>query len=392
MAKILILMMETGSGHKVPALAVKEAILKKDPQSQVDVLDILNELSCDILDTSYKMIWKTMLEKPWILKPFYKMTSSEYIDLQSIESIIVRRFENSLLDFIRSYKPDIIFSTHFTIGNAISRLKKSGRISTPDILLVTDPFYIHPVWVQGHNSYYIIFNKDEFSKLIRRGIRRSQLICLDYPIRSVFSGDAAVRKGFLSRMRKKLNLPRSAFVATLIAGGEGIGNLDHQLDAYAKEDLPITFLVICGKNKEVYDHAKRLEDATEASRINIRAYGFVDNVHEILGASDIAIGKSGANFMFETLVMKIPFLVTHTLENESAGVQYLLSRKVGWKETDIEKQIKLLKYLYDNPSELKGYKQRLIALDIKNGSEDIAGFILSKAHPKAKASKSRLKH
>ena len=59
--------------------------------------------------------------------------------------------------------------------------------------------------------------------------------------------------------------------------------------------------------------------------------GFVDNMHELLEASDFAITKAGPSTVFEHLVKGVPPILTHSAGlQEKGNVDFCLKNKAGW--------------------------------------------------------------
>ena len=67
------------------------------------------------------------------------------------------------------------------------------------------------------------------------------------------------------------------------------------------------------------------------SHTGIAVLGFVDNMHELLEASDFAITKAGPSTVFEHLVKRVPPILTHSAGlQEKGNADFCLNNKVGW--------------------------------------------------------------
>ena len=185
--KILMLMMEIGSGHKMPAISVKEALLKKYPSAEVKIIDVGRELGSEKVYNLYKNSWYFLLKYPPVYDIAYKLSDNRLVNLNYLESIVFAELKKRLLKFIKEEKPDVIFSTHFTGANLVSYLKKEGKLDIPDALLITDAFIAHPLWTAGHNDHYILYDKNVFPAIEKRGIKKEQLVQMSMPLRKEFT-------------------------------------------------------------------------------------------------------------------------------------------------------------------------------------------------------------
>ena len=67
--KIHFAMIEAGGGHKMPALAVVEALEELFPgKYRIKVLDFMKDLGCTDLDEAHKKLWKYLLKHPELTK------------------------------------------------------------------------------------------------------------------------------------------------------------------------------------------------------------------------------------------------------------------------------------------------------------------------------------
>lgn len=65
-------------------------------------------------------------------------------------------------------------------------------------------------------------------------------------------------------------------------------------------------VVICGRNQKL---VQKLEATTWSSNMNVIVNGFVDNMHQWMGASDCIITKAGPGTIAESLICGLPMLL-----------------------------------------------------------------------------------
>lgn len=93
----------------------------------------------------------------------------------------------------------------------------------------------------------------------------------------------------------------------LVGGGEGMGALEatvRHLDAALAGSAQVA--VICGRNRRLLDS---LRSTVWPGGSHVVAVGFVDNVHEWMGAADVIITKAGPGTIAEALISGLPILL-----------------------------------------------------------------------------------
>ncbi len=147
MKKILIPMIEVGGGHRMIALAVKEAIDQLFPgQYQVDVIDFAKEAGAIRDDKAMKDIWDFALAHPrlttnvnLLLDTFKYLTRSNLVT-----KVLFQNFIRRGAQYILEYKPDIVFSTHFFCTSVALFARKKYCFQYKVISYMADP-------ITGHN-------------------------------------------------------------------------------------------------------------------------------------------------------------------------------------------------------------------------------------------------
>ena len=168
--------------------------------------------------------------------------------------------------------------------------------------------------------------------------------CSPFPIEMRSDESAGITK---SEARKNLGLDESLFTIQLNLGGEGIGSMA-LLEAMIKEKIPAQVVILGGLSAETKKHIERIarhcEDCTK-----VYAKGFVSNVNEYLEASDMTMGKAGANSVMESIYLKRFTLVSDQLYPFEGSKPLLEEHGIGKVENNIRKQADIIEKLYENP-------------------------------------------
>lgn len=171
----------------------------------------------------------------------------------------------------------------------------------------------------------------------------------------------------------------------LVGGGEGMGALEatvRELDAALQGSAQVA--VICGRNRALL---QRLRSAVWPGATHVAAVGFVDNVHEWMGAADAIITKAGPGTIAEALISGLPILLNGNVPcQEEGNIPYVVDNGVGAFETDPARIARIMaRWLApENAAEFAAMARRSKALGRPRAVYDIAADLAALAEDGAK--------
>lgn len=252
---VLILMSDTGGGHRASALALKAAMEELYPNRlNVTVVDMYARcaaLPWRWIPHMYRRLAKRPLQ--------WRFTVLFFADLKP-----VRRFcewwihyatSSGLRQCLVAHEPDMVVSMHaMTTIYPISALRRlgGGRRRVPVVTVVTDLTTVHPAWFdKGVDMCFVA--SEEAARLARsRGLRPGQIRIYGLPIHPMFGRRQPSRQALRRRIGAMANRP----AVLLVGGGDGVGGIGRLADVVAHE-LGARFpdkaqlVVVCGKNAAV---------------------------------------------------------------------------------------------------------------------------------------------
>jgi UDP-N-acetylglucosamine:LPS N-acetylglucosamine transferase len=174
--------------------------------------------------------------------------------------------------------------------------------------------------------------------------------------------------------RRKLGLDEDKFTVMLADGGYGVGKMKPMVEELLKRDLPINLVPVCGKNKQLYEYFLTLKSGTNT---HFAPMGLVDNMFEIIAASDICCGKSGASMMAEPCFFGVPQLITHYANNieKCIGEYYIETVGSAIKIFNPKKAVNKVEEFVNNPQELEPYRINAEKQRSNYGAEQCARYI-----------------
>ena len=133
-------------------------------------------------------------------------------------------------------------------------------------------------------------------------------------------------------------------------------------------------VVVCGRNERL---RREIEETIRhlSGTPRVIALGYVENLPDYLAASDVVVGKSGPNQVFETLLQETPIIISSFLANEKRTSDWVLSKKVGWLCRTPQQFLGLVRRLMSNPAILQAYRKNVRELGLTAGAREICAFL-----------------
>ena len=164
-------------------------------------------------------------------------------------------------------------------------------------------------------------------------------------------------------------------ILLIMGGGDGIPHGELILQNLLQQKIDFEIVFVCGKNKKLYNFAVEVKE--KGNYDNLKVYGYVDFVYELLSVSDLVITKCGASTFMEILLMKkVPLVNSYIWEQEKGNVDFLVKNKLGIYEKRIPKLTEIAKELFADRNKLNEYKKNIEDYNFENGTAKAAEFIL----------------
>ena len=346
--RILIVSSKFGGGHYQAGEALAEglrAVLPENAQIRhCDYGSFFPKGTDFLMRTAYlKMVKNT----PSIWGKIFKYTNTTHAE-NKYRNFVKGFRQKSFLHYIREMEPDIIVNTHFMSAGVLAELKRKGLVNVPLVTVVTD-YVIHGMWIHPGIDLYIVGCRQVQEKLIEAGINEEKILITGIPIRLEFE-----QKLEKSEMRKKLGFDPYKTTILFMGGAYGsstkaseiikiINDLDH--------DLPLQFIIVAGKDEDYY-HA--LKQSERECLFPLKCFGYVNNVEELMAASDLLVSKGGALTVSESLTLGLPILMFKPIPGQEDGnAEFVESTGGGMTVLSTEELTKTLTYLLHKPERLE---------------------------------------
>ncbi|HOM92642.1 MAG TPA: hypothetical protein PKX66_05695, partial [Rectinema sp.] len=168
--KILILMLEVGLGHKIPALAIKEELEMQYPDAfDIAVVDFAKEVGAARTDRQLNISWDIALKFPVFVRIGYRYMEMNRKNFFYIE-MLYRDFIQKGMQYIANTNPDIVLATHALCTYIASKARRIYGGNYKILSYVVDPFDGYSLWANPESDMFLVATEQSKSRLLDHGI------------------------------------------------------------------------------------------------------------------------------------------------------------------------------------------------------------------------------
>lgn len=367
---ILCVYVGGGKGHYIPAKAVSDQLAQMGHNAVL--IDFFELIKMNPIGKINVMLWRKLLQKPDLENKFSKHNDQNTKEIQWVSSVLQvirkRRFKH----IIKTYRPDMIFTTHPYADYFLADLAARFTPSIPVTYYATDVFFVPMSAVNNNLCSMYVATEEGCKSAADNGQRAGSIKLCPFPLQASCKAGQKLTK---AEARRRIGLKEDVFTLQLNLGGEGIGSLE-LLEGLKCIDSPMQVVVIGGIKEKIKSKIEQIK-ATLPAHINVFIPGFVHNVNDYALASDIIAGRSGINTLVECFYLHRPFMITELVYTVMASADYVEKYGVGWNlNKDIDKQLSLITMFAKKPTLLDELDKNFDAIPIIYDAAGLAKMVV----------------
>lgn len=374
---VLLLSAPIGSGHRLAAEALREALSE---QADVEVVH------GNVFDFFPHFLGSTFLRTylwilgccPWLYELAYKWGNQQSGSLW-LRSLINRSLALLGSSYLQRVRPDAVIATHATPAGIMCYYKEKH----PEIFLgavVTD-FTVHKWWLcNGVDAYFVAD-----ARLKEKITVPAQVQAFGIPLRQDFRRFDSFD---YDACRKQYGWTSEERVCLVMGGGEGLLPMEEILLALQKKSIAgLRLVAITGNNAKLEQKLRErfavaagaAEQDVSGSATPIEIYGFRQDVPQLLAGADMIITKAGGLTCAEVLATGLELFIYKPLPGQERGNAAFLEQYYQAKVCDGLEQ---LVHAVVAASCQKRAKQGKKPLGNRLAAMQIAEFVLEKIKSK----------
>lgn len=371
--KYLMLYLKTGGGHLAPAKSVSNYIQQnytdKIEPVLIDGLAEAPSYARFIVEDGYRILQS---KAKWYYELLYAL--NKIIGIAKYNSLLVsERIKPYLKEKILNEEPCKIVIFHFFLIKPVYDILRENKLSIPVVTVVTDPFIAHPIWFLNKQQTMIVFSQQLKNYALKKNIPHEKVHVFPFILDEKYS--APMPKEEIPVLKKRLGFEVNKKIVLIMGGGDGIPKGEMILKNLLEELPEVCLAIVCGKNKSLYEFA--LELKKKGNYENLKVYGYISFVYNLLSVSDVVITKCGASTFMEILMTrKIPVVNDYIWEQEKGNVEFLVKNRLGVYEKNMKKLPHVVKKLLKDEAFYQSYIINIEKAHLRNGTADVAEFLV----------------
>lgn len=322
MPHILILMSDTGGGHRAAAEAIQHAIQRLDSAGRftTEVLDFIKATAIPPWDRIGRLYKPAVDHASWLWGAGFKLTSPQPIrkGLTALNATIAGP---KMMRLLRKHPADLVLSVHPLSTSVPGRILERIRPEVPFVTVVTDPVTAHPFWFWKGADRTFVASEEARARAIRAKVPPHTIELTGLPIDLRFAELPSQGE----EMKREYGMPATRAMVLLIGGGEGMGDLEGFARAVASSALPLSLMVVAGRNEKLRRHLNSVDWA-----IPTQITGFVRDMPRRMAAADLLITKAGPGTLCEGLAAGLPIFISGFIPGQEEGnVRWIMDNHAG---------------------------------------------------------------
>lgn len=368
-----LLYLKTGGGHLAPARSIAKTISEKSKDQidpvLIDGLEKSSKLVKTIIEDGYRQSQSKAIWVFELLYAFHKLKPFA-ITTTWLISLFVKPY---LKERILNEEPEKIIIFHFFLIKPVLDIIQKYKLNITPLIIVTDPYTAPPIWFLRKKGKFIVFSQ-ELKKSLKNKIPEQNVEVFPFVLDKKFAHPYSKQE--IQEKKKILGFDPGKKVTLILGGGDGMPRGKSILNKLVKKNIDGEIAIVCGKNISLLTYAINLK--VNKNLKNLKVFGYVDFVNDLLNISDVVITKAGASTFMEILMaQKIPIINNYIWEQEKGNVEFVINNKLGLYEKSINKLPDVVNNLLTDTNTYKQFREKIRNSHLENGTEKVTDYILT---------------
>lgn len=349
--RVLILTADVGFGHRSAANALSKAF--EDAYHDRTTCEIVNPFddpaSPSLLRDSQTNYDDVVTKNPELYKLNYTLSDSP-IPAAVIDRALTVMLLRTIGNILKRYRPSVVISTHpFYMAPMSAYLSlKNSKMSF--VTVVTDLTNVHRLWFNQGADLVSLPTQEAFEQGIAQGFPPEHMVVTGIPVNPQFANESRSPDEIRAALGWTPGIPTA-----LVLGSKRIKGLMETMHVLNHSGLPFQYVLVAGGDDELFESFKACEWHPQTY-----IYNFVNNMPEMMCASDVILGKAGGLTATEAMACGRPLLIVDVTPGQEEGnVTYVESKGAGARAEEPVTALECLYHWMDNDRTLLQERARI---------------------------------
>lgn len=319
--RILVLTADAGFGHRRAAEAIEAALAELygercdvtvvNPLHAGDAPDIVRQI-----EAGYD---EMVVGEPTLYRIAYQATDAPLVS-DIIAELTTRLLDQTMLKYIQEHQPHAVVTTYPAYAQPVaSAIAKTGR-DTVLAVVITDLTDVHALWYSPAATMHFVPTAKIRQQALDNRIPATRVRVTGLPVHPAFARETRDAATLRAELGWEPDLPTGLVVAS--ARTRQMAAIVRLLD---RAGISLQLAVVSGGAGELYE---ALQDETWQGPVHL--YGRVDNMPQLMRASDFIVTKAGGLITSEALACGLPIVISEALPGQEVGnARYVVDGGAG---------------------------------------------------------------
>lgn len=362
---ILIMTADAGFGHRRAAEAVESALIELyGDRCHVHVINPLDEADAPALIRQLEEGYDEMVvEDPALYTLAYHALDVPVVS-DLTKAVATRLLDEVMLRIINLSEVDAIVSTYPTYAQPAARALRKTERDVPLAVVITDLTDVQRIWYSRSATYHFVPTKQIRQQAYENNIPATQVRVTGLPVHPGFSKETRTPQA----LRQALGWDTQRTTVLIVASirTQQMATLSRMLD---RANLDLQLAVVCGGARDLYETLR-----SEDWQGPVHVYDWIEEMPQLMKASDFMISKAGGLVVSEALACGLPMIIPEALPGQEVGnVRYVVDNGAGaWAPGPAEVLVTVHSWLSGDPPDLEARRAAALALGKPRAAYEIA--------------------
>lgn len=335
--RIIIFSASFGGGHRSAAEALRNYYNAHYPNEvEVKIIDFFEEFMPGVNVLAKFAYQQSVAFFPDMYGTFFD-ASNALPSNPVVHELRIMGFQRAT-SFIDRFRPDAVISTFPVAGGVVSDIKQERPLVAATV--ITD-YGVHRTWLHPATDLYFVASKQVREDLVVRGLSWDRVVVSGIPVQEKFS-----QVPDRSECRREVGV--SDRFTVLLTSAAGLAGDVRDIAAEICSS-GIQVIAVTGHNARLKRRLDRLKKKTD----HLHVFGLTTEMHTMMGAADVLVGKAGGLTVSEALAVGLPLIIYNPVPGQELyNVDFLVNSGAGLLSRDEDDVVDKVRFLSRNPERL----------------------------------------
>jgi 1,2-diacylglycerol 3-beta-galactosyltransferase len=363
--RVLILTADAGFGHRRAAEAVEAALVELyEDRCEIEVVNPLDTADAPELIRQLEAGYDDMVvEDPALYRLSYHALDAPLVS-DIVRAVTARMLNDVMLQCVQNHRPHVVVTTYPFYAEPIAMAIKAAKRDITLAIVITDLTDVQSLWYSPAATMHFVPTPLIRQQALENDIPATRVRVTGLPVHPAFARETRDASALREELGWQQKVPTCLVVAS--ARTRQMATISRLLD-HAEINLQVA--VVCGGDDKLL---ARLQQGKWHGPVHL--YDWVDNMPQLMKASDFIVTKAGGLIVSESLACGLPMIISEALPGQEAGnVHYIVENQAGaWAPGPAEVLATAYSWLRGSPPQLEEVQARARELGRPRAAYDIA--------------------